>query len=324
MMRIRLLAGLLAGLLVGAIPPVLGQTTSFDDVDPTAFYAQDVEWLVARGITSGVAPRRFGPDLPVTRAQAVTFLYRYSGLPAGMPGHGFSDVQAADYYDIPVRWAFLYGITSGVTPSRFGPGEALTRAQLVTLLHRCAGLPAGSPDPGFTDVRPSDFYAGAVAWAKHAGVTTGTGPTTFSPTQTVTRGQIASFLNRLSEALGGSACSGVPPDPAIQPEVLGPAAGGAAEITIVNAAPEPLRFSMGGPTPTVTTLDACPTCQVYPSTPPPDACSRTGVVSKTMTVTAGRYRIAFEPVSGSTRPLFAEWMLGAGTVYGFCVVVVTS
>jgi hypothetical protein len=324
-LRTRLFAGVLGCiLLAGAVPPVLGQTPSFDDVDPAAFYAQDVEWLVARGITTGVAPRQFGPELPVTRGQAATFLYRYSGQPVGMPAHGFVDVSAGDYYDSAVRWAFLYGITSGVTSTQFGPGGVLNRSQLVTMLHRCAGTPGGSPDPGFTDVDPAAFYAEAVAWARQTGVTTGTGPTTFSPGQSVTRGQIASFMRRMSDTLGGGACIGVPPDPAIQPDVLGPAPTGTVEITILNAAPEPLRFSMGGPVPIVTTLDACPTCTVYSSSPPPGACDLDGVVSKTVTATPGRYRVVFEPLTGGTKPLFAEWLLEGGTAYGFCVVVVRS
>ena len=304
--------------------PAQAQTASFDDVDPNAFYAADVEWLVAEGITTGVGPRQFGPDLPVTRGQAVTFLFRYSGEPTGVPGHGFSDVGPTDFFDGAVAWAFLFGITSGVDQSTFAAGNPLTRGQLVTLLHRCAAVPGGSPDPGFSDVPSSSFYAASVAWAKAVGVTTGTTPTTFSPDQTVTRGQIASFLKRLNDTRSGAPCAGTPPDPALQPTVVGSAPPGTTEITILNASPEVIRFSMGGPTPTVTRLDPCPTCQTYSSTPPADACTRAGVVSQKVTADPGRYRVAFEATSGTIRPLFGEWLLGDGIAYEFCVVVITS
>jgi hypothetical protein len=313
------------GMLVGTtvlVPPVHAQT--FADVDPSAFYARDVEWLVASGITTGIGPGLFGPDLAVTRSQAVTFLYRYSGSPEGAPGHGFSDVQPNDYFDEPVKWAFLYGITAGVTPSLFGPGSPLTRAQMVTFLHRCAGLPEATPDQGFVDVPPSAFYATAVAWAKQAGITTGTGVTTFSPDEVVTRGQIASFLKRLNDAVGGTVCAGTPPNPVIQPDVIGSAAPGTSSITILNAAPETLRFSMGGPTPTLEILDPCPDCDVYLAIPPADACTRPGVVAQTVTVDPGRYRVAFEALSGGATPLFAEWLLNGGVAYEFCVVITTS
>ncbi len=314
------------GLAAVAFPvrPAVAQTASFDDVSPNAYYAADVEWLVAEGITTGIGPRLFGPNLPVTRGQAVTFLFRYSGNPTGIPGHGFSDVGPTDYFNDAVAWAFLFGITSGVDHSHFAPANPLTRGQLVTLLHRCAGVPGGSPDPGFSDVPASAFYAAAVAWAKAVGVTTGTTPTTFSPNQTVTRGQIASFLKRLHDARGGASCAGTPPDPALQPTVVGSSPPGTSEITILNASPETIRFSMGGPTPTVTLLNPCATCQTYSSTPPADACSRAGVISHKVTVGPGRYRIAFEATSGNIRPLFGEWLVGDGVAYEFCVIVTTT
>lgn len=312
--------------LTAVVPvlPAVGQTPSFDDVDPDAYYAADVEWLVAEAITTGIGPRLFGPTLPVTRGQAVTFLFRYSGEPAGAPGHGFSDVGPGDYFHNAVAWAFLFGITTGFDQTHFAPGVTLTRGQLVTLLHRCAGLPGGSPDPGFTDVPPTAYYAAAVAWAKAVAVTTGTTPTTFSPDKTVTRGQIASFLKRLNDARGGAPCAGIPPDPAIQPIAVGSAVAGTADVRVINASPETIRFSMGGPTPTVTVLNPCPTCPTYSSTPPPDACTRAGIVSQKVTVVPGRYRIAFESTSGNVKPLFGEWLLGDAIAYDFCVIITTS
>lgn len=314
---------MVVGAMVLGVTPAQGQTT-FSDVDPNAYYAQDVEWLVSQGITTGIGPGLFGPELPVTRGQAVTFLFRYSGSPSGAPGHGFTDVGAGDFFNEPVKWAFLFGITSGITSNLFVPEDALTRGQMATLLYRCAGVPAGSPDPGFSDVGPSAFYAAAVAWAKAVGVTTGTTATTFSPDDTVTRGQIASFLKRLSDALGGVPCAGTPPDPAIQPTVTGSALSGTAQVTIINAAPETLRFSMGGPSPTLEVLDPCSTCQTYVGEPPADACTLSGVVTRTVTIEPGRYRVAFEALTGNANPLFADWLLGNGIAYQFCVVIIRS
>ena len=49
---------------------------SFDDVAADAYYADAVTWAVEQGITNGTSPTTFRPEAPVTRAQAVTFLYR--------------------------------------------------------------------------------------------------------------------------------------------------------------------------------------------------------------------------------------------------------
>ena len=50
--------------------------------------------------------------------------------------------------------------------------------------------------PAFKDVKPGAYYADAVAWAVENNVTTGTSTTTFSPSDTCTRGQVVTFLYR--------------------------------------------------------------------------------------------------------------------------------
>jgi len=56
--------------------------------------------------------------------------------------------------------------------------------------------PAEDTVAGFSDVRPGDYYAEAVKWAKETNVTDGTTPTTFSPASTVVRADAITFLWR--------------------------------------------------------------------------------------------------------------------------------
>ena len=53
----------------------------FSDVRAGAFYAEAVDWLLYRGITTGVGGNRFAPDDPVSRGQMATFLWRLAGSP---------------------------------------------------------------------------------------------------------------------------------------------------------------------------------------------------------------------------------------------------
>lgn len=53
---------------------------SFSDVSPNAAYADAVAWAVDNGITSGTSATTFSPNQTCTRAQIVTFLYRFSKL----------------------------------------------------------------------------------------------------------------------------------------------------------------------------------------------------------------------------------------------------
>ena len=55
-------------------PVVAGD--SFDDVAADAYYAGAVTWAIANGITNGTGGNKFSPEVTVTRAQAVTFLWR--------------------------------------------------------------------------------------------------------------------------------------------------------------------------------------------------------------------------------------------------------
>ena len=56
-------------------------TTSFSDVPEGRYFTQAVGWAKASGVTQGSTPTTFSPDLPVTRGQAATFLYRAAGEP---------------------------------------------------------------------------------------------------------------------------------------------------------------------------------------------------------------------------------------------------
>lgn len=50
--------------------------SSFYDVAADAYYANAVTWAVTNGITNGIGSDTFSPDAAVSRAQAVTFLWR--------------------------------------------------------------------------------------------------------------------------------------------------------------------------------------------------------------------------------------------------------
>ena len=112
----------------------------FDDVqDPDAYYYKAVLWAVELGVTTGMTETTFAPDRTVTRAQTVTFLWRYAGKPAAQAENPFEDVDAADYYYAPVLWAVEQEITTGMDAKHFAPDNACTRGQIVTFLYRDLG-----------------------------------------------------------------------------------------------------------------------------------------------------------------------------------------
>ena len=121
-----------------------------------------------------------------------------SPTPAPKPDAPFSDVAdpSAFYYEA-VCWAKNSGITTGTSPTTFSPDSTCTRGQFITFLWRAMGEPepAGSSNP-FRDVKESDYCYKAVLWAYHSGITSGTTPVLFEPSQPCRREQGVTFMWR--------------------------------------------------------------------------------------------------------------------------------
>ena len=119
----------------------------FSDVSETkhAAYYEAILWASEMGITTGTGDgTTFEPGKVVTRAQAVTFMYRYAqkaGIATKTGTPSFDDVantgSMVPYYDA-IGWAVANSITNGNSSSRntFGPSDPCQRAMMVTFLWR--------------------------------------------------------------------------------------------------------------------------------------------------------------------------------------------
>ena len=188
------LLGVISAVLVGAlIAPLPAQgVAGFGDVDEDRYFTQAVQWMVDNGITTGTSEACFSPDDPVTRGQAATFLWRMEGEPDA-PAHRFADVMVP-YQHGAISWLASKGFAVDTIQTTFSPDTALTRGEFAAMLHRVAGQPSAVMHP-FTDIM-AFWQQQPVAWMVAESITTGTSPTTFSPNDTITRGQLAGFLYR--------------------------------------------------------------------------------------------------------------------------------
>ena len=118
-------------------PEPTGSRNPFTDVSSSAYYYKAVLWAVENGITAGTSATTFSPDGTCTRAQIVTFLWRYEGMPApASAGNSFVDVPTGAYYEKAVLWAAESNVTAGTSATTFSPDSTCTRAQVVTFLYR--------------------------------------------------------------------------------------------------------------------------------------------------------------------------------------------
>ena len=120
-------------------PEPTGDTSMFCDTSSIAApYQKAVAWAVEKGITTGYGDGTFRPNDSVTRAQFVTFLWRYEGKPATSGSiAGFTDASSiSGPYQQAVAWAVEKGITTGYNDDTFRPNAICTRWAVVLFMYR--------------------------------------------------------------------------------------------------------------------------------------------------------------------------------------------
>ena len=120
-------------------PEPTGSIDVFKDAsDIAAPFRKAVAWAVEKGITTGYEDGTFRPNDSVTRAQFVTFLWRYEGRPdSSRSVAGFEDAAdiAAPYRDA-VAWAVEKGVTTGYNDGSFRPNAICPRWAVVLFMYR--------------------------------------------------------------------------------------------------------------------------------------------------------------------------------------------
>ena len=177
----------------------------FEDVLPTAWYADAVRFMYDSALMVGTSPTTFAPARALTRAQVVTILYRMEGEPAVDFQPTFNDVPitAPAWYRNAVIWASESGIVQGVN-GRFDPYGEITREQFATMLYRLAPPLDEQQEAqmNFPDAdQISDWAEYAINWAVASGIMQGSGGGYLNPQGTATRAQGATMLLRFEELL---------------------------------------------------------------------------------------------------------------------------
>ncbi len=117
------------------------------------------------------------------------------------PSKQFTDVDKTLWYHDYVDYAVRNGLFNGTGDTTFEPDSAMTRAMLVTVLHRMDGEPAAKAAAKFVDVT-EDWYKDAVAWAAENGIVDGMDDEHFAPNDKLTREQAMTMLMRYAKYKG--------------------------------------------------------------------------------------------------------------------------
>ena len=130
------------------------------------------------------------PDIPVPTAQF---------------GKLFRDVPEGVWYEDSVTEMYEQGLMRGTSedPMLFSPGIPLSRAMIVTVLHRYEGDPGAADfSSPFSDIPEGQWYTNAVVWMAENGVVTGYPDGRFAPVNSITRQELAAILIRYADHKG--------------------------------------------------------------------------------------------------------------------------
>ncbi|MFC7686944.1 5'-nucleotidase C-terminal domain-containing protein [Ureibacillus sp. GCM10028918] len=108
----------------------------------------------------------------------------------------FKDVSTSNtHYESILKLSDL-GIINGFTDGTYKPKADVTRGQVAQLLAKILKLDTENPkDPGFTDVKKSNGYYGAIAALKEAKIIDGYEDKTFKTNEKVTRAHLAKMIS---------------------------------------------------------------------------------------------------------------------------------
>ncbi|MBO1268482.1 S-layer homology domain-containing protein [Arthrobacter cavernae] len=116
----------------------LPATSPFTDVPTDHQFFEEIVWLKNTGITMGITPTTFGPQMAVNRKDMAAFIFRLEGEPEFTPPavSPFSDMTPASQFYKEVTWLASNGITTGFPDGTFHPFEDVHRDATAAFLFR--------------------------------------------------------------------------------------------------------------------------------------------------------------------------------------------
>ena len=193
-----------SGVLVAI--PHQANAISFSDLNPNADYYEPIIDLANRKIATGYSNGTFKPNTAITREDAAKMLALTIDVNITNPKNpGFKDVTVNNPNYRYIAALAEAGVINGYSDKTFKPKEPITRGQMAKIL--TLGFKFGISTKlthGFKDVSNKNANAYFIQTLYDLNVTKGKTPVSFDPFNTVTRGQMATFIWRAEKANRGN------------------------------------------------------------------------------------------------------------------------
>ncbi|MBY9080034.1 S-layer homology domain-containing protein [Paenibacillus sp. HN-1] len=182
-------------------------SVSFTDTGSYGWAQDSIDFMAARGIVSGYGDGSFKPNGSVTRAEFLQMLTQALDLNTAGAVSSFTDVKSGAWYYSSVASAQKLGLVQGKPDGSFGPGDLLSRQDMVVMLSKALQLQGvsvtGSSAVAFSDSADISAYAReSVAKASAAGLISGQGNNRFAPHSGASRAEASVVIGNLLQYLG--------------------------------------------------------------------------------------------------------------------------
>ncbi|MCR5680909.1 MAG: S-layer homology domain-containing protein [Clostridiales bacterium] len=124
---------------------------NYDDVPENSRAATEISMLSDIGVIRGTSENEFSPDVPVTREQMATLLFR---LMLGRDDAGRENTTAFrdlydPYYNGAISWANAAGYIRGISETSFNPKGGITKQDAMTMIVRALGQESDNMNAGY-------------------------------------------------------------------------------------------------------------------------------------------------------------------------------
>lgn len=147
----------------------------------------------------GISSKLFAPNNNLTRAETVVTLVRALNLKPYNNTPYFSDINN-HWAKNEIETAYQYNLISGKGNNKFYPEEELCREEIAQILFNLLQnkLYNSNKNNNYIDITKSNWAYNAITLMSNNNIFNGFADNTFRPKDKVTRGQMASLLNRIS------------------------------------------------------------------------------------------------------------------------------
>ncbi len=174
-------------------------STGFQDLVGYEWAAEAINTLKNLSVINGKTETSFGPGDKVLREEFVKIAMRTAYFADIYGDFRFDDVSESDWFYQDVKNAYLSGIISGISETRFGSGLPISRQDMAVILYNVltkkgVTLEKNNGKTFVDEEQISDYAKEAINALSAVGIITGNQNGDFNPMENATRAEAAKMV----------------------------------------------------------------------------------------------------------------------------------